>query len=164
MWRLNETSRGRSWELNSHGNSENSPWGVFTHPAQGNHATSTVLLNASLSKGTHSHSWCSAAAVGTCWSGEPSKEQLCLCPSAGAAPVWVNRVCWHCAEAQGESWALQSPLAPALSPCDSRVSCQPPHTCSAQSSDAIWLLKSVLGGNWSPAWLLFLPMFSFHTL
>lgn len=83
------------------------PWSVESC------AASTVLLNASLSKGTHPADdtqlqlWVPAVRWGT-QEGAAVLGPIC----AGAAPVWVGKVWWHCAEVPGRSWALESPPAP----------------------------------------------------
>lgn len=179
MWRLNEIRRGRRWELNSCELRAKQPslcteglltelsMRCLTHTVQLFHLYCSVLLNACLSKATLWHSQCSAVTVGSCcWVGNTWKSSLactthgvrvplcCSCPCVDKQGAMA--LCW------GSRWELSTggPFWHRDGSHHSRVSYQLSHMCCGQSHDAVWLLKSRLGGNQSPAWFLFLSMFS----
>ena len=101
------------------------------------------------------------------FSGEHRKEQPCLhC----TRPCVRSCACLGKQGAVTLCWGSSSELSTEDTlPCQdhshhSRVSCLLLQTCCGQCSNAVWLLKSVLWRNWSPACFLYLSMFSFYTL
>lgn len=137
MWRLNETPRGRRWELNSlelrakqpwlctEELQQSSAWDVLTHTGQLDHVP---LLVQCFIECLPEQGYPLPLTMLSCdcgyplLSGEHTREQPCLRCTRPHVRVPLCWICpcvgkrWHCAEAPDRSWALEVPSSTSMAP------------------------------------------------